>query len=178
MKRSGDIHRQNRQSDRGCRRPGARPGYPKQDKPGQGCHDMPADQGARLRWHHFRRSDDEHDGGRKRDDDQRIVGRDRAPLHSANRQNGSKTGNGSRQTIAVIAAADRVGRRLQPIPSHSVHHKQEGRQIALPPRGLERIPYFRLVMAVRSAESLTMPAAPHQLEPKPPGLVGVNEPVN
>src|SRR5665811_1840138 len=73
------------------------------------------------------------DGGRKRDDDQRIVGRDREPLHSANRQSGSKNGNGSRQTIAVIAAADRVGRRLQPIPSHSVHHKQEGRQSNLPP---------------------------------------------
>src|ERR1700719_3689475 len=33
--------------------------------------------------------------------------------------------------------------------------------------------YFRLVMAVRSAESLTMPAAPHQFEPLPPGLIGV-----
>jgi hypothetical protein len=38
---------------------------------------------------------------------------------------------------------------------------------------LERMIYFKLVIAVRSAESLTMPAAPHQLEPKPPGLVGV-----
>jgi hypothetical protein len=38
---------------------------------------------------------------------------------------------------------------------------------------LERMTYFKLVIAVRSAESLTMPAAPHQLEPKPPGLVGV-----
>src|SRR5882724_11732357 len=33
--------------------------------------------------------------------------------------------------------------------------------------------YFRLVMAVRSAESLTMPAAPHQFEPVPNGLFPV-----
>src|ERR1700676_1214450 len=33
--------------------------------------------------------------------------------------------------------------------------------------------YFRLVIAVRSAESLTMPAAPPPAEPKPPGLMGV-----
>ena len=32
--------------------------------------------------------------------------------------------------------------------------------------------YFRLVIAVRSAESLTMPAAPHQFEPTPVGLIG------
>jgi len=30
---------------------------------------------------------------------------------------------------------------------------------------LERTTYFRLVIAVRSAENFTMPAAPHQLEP-------------
>jgi hypothetical protein len=41
------------------------------------------------------------------------------------------------------------------------------------PNCLERMIYFKLVIAVRSAESLAMPAAPHQLEPKPPGLVGV-----
>ena len=41
------------------------------------------------------------------------------------------------------------------------------------PHRFQRMVYFRLVIAVRSAESLTMPAAPHQLEPKPPGLVGV-----
>src|SRR5438876_8170245 len=33
--------------------------------------------------------------------------------------------------------------------------------------------YFRLVIAVRSAENFTIPVAPHQLEPKPPGLMGV-----
>ena len=50
----------------------------------------------------------------------------------------------------------------------------KGRQIALPPfLSFERKTYFRLVIAVRSAESLTMPAAPHQFEPVPPGLIGV-----
>src|SRR5205814_10427943 len=39
------------------------------------------------------------------------------------------------------------------------------------PLGLERTIYFRLVIAVRSAESLTMPVAPHQLEPTPVGLM-------
>ena len=33
--------------------------------------------------------------------------------------------------------------------------------------------YFRLLIAVRSKESLAMPAAPHQLEAVPPGLIGV-----
>src|SRR5207249_4704467 len=33
--------------------------------------------------------------------------------------------------------------------------------------------YFRLVIAVRSAENFTIPVAPHQLDPIPPGLMGV-----
>src|SRR4051794_38747881 len=32
--------------------------------------------------------------------------------------------------------------------------------------------YFRFVIAVRSAESLTMPVAPHHPDSKPPGLIG------
>src|SRR6516165_5557145 len=49
------------------------------------------------------------------------------------------------------------------------------RQIVLPPfaADLSGSAYFRLVIAVRSAESFAMPAAPHQLEPKPPGLIAV-----
>src|SRR4030088_2898025 len=43
------------------------------------------------------------------------------------------------------------------------------------PRILDGLAYFRLVIAVRSAESLTMPVALHQLEPKPPGLIGVTK---
>jgi hypothetical protein len=51
--------------------------------------------------------------------------------------------------------------------------KEKGRQIALPPPSSRRMTYFRLVTAVRSAESLTMPAVPHQFEPVPSGLIGV-----
>src|ERR1700732_1714936 len=36
--------------------------------------------------------------------------------------------------------------------------------------------YFKLVIAVRSADSLTMPTAPHQLEPNPLGLMAVKLP--
>src|SRR6266568_4185247 len=46
-----------------------------------------------------------------------LVRRDREPLHAANRQGGSETGNSSRQSIPVITA-DRIGRRPQPIRSH------------------------------------------------------------
>lgn len=44
-----------------------------------------------------------------------------------------------------------------------------------------RIPgtrYLRLAAAVRSADSLTIPAAPHQFEPTPVGLIGVKLPSN
>ena len=48
------------------------------------------------------------------------------------------------------------------------------RQIALPPLlQIRKNNYFRLVIAVRSTESLAMPAAPHQFEPTPVGLIGV-----
>ena len=54
------------------------------------------------------------------------------------------------------------------------HHKQKGAaDRSAAPSVFERRTYFRLVIAVRSAESLTMPVAPHQLEPKPPGLIEV-----
>src|ERR1700737_1913414 len=49
-----------------------------------------------------------------------------------------------------------------------------------PPIVSRELPYFRLVIAVRSAESLAMPAAPHQLEPNAvaplPGLIAVTKP--
>src|SRR5258708_13319699 len=41
------------------------------------------------------------------------------------------------------------------------------------PISLERITYFKFVIAVRSAESLATPALPHQFEPAPVGLIGV-----
>src|SRR5262245_51516852 len=56
------------------------------------------------------------------------------------------------------------------------HRKTEGAAdcSAAPLLSKERS-YCRLVIAVRSAESLTMPAAPHQLEPTPDGLIGVTK---
>src|ERR1700704_1142609 len=63
-----------------------------------------------------------------------------------------------------------------PTQTRLARRKTKGRQIALPPRRLERMTYFRLVIAVRSAESLTMPAAPHQFEPNPLGLIAVTKP--
>src|SRR3981081_3377880 len=48
------------------------------------------------------------------------------------------------------------------------------------PVAFDRMTYFRLVIAVRSAESLTMPAAPTQFEPNAvapvPGLIAVTKP--
>ena len=57
----------------------------------------------------------------------------------------------------------------------STRDQSKGRQIALPPSSDRGSPkaYFRLVIAVRSTDSLAIPAAPHQLEPKPPGLIEV-----
>src|SRR5882757_3994268 len=81
--------------------------------------------------------------------------------------------NSSRQSIPVITA-DRIGRRLQPIRSHlRVTTNKRAADRSAAPCSLGRISYFRLVIAVRSAESLTIPVAPHQLEPAPPGLIGV-----
>jgi hypothetical protein len=99
---------------------------------------------------------------------------DREPLHTANRRSCAKTRDNSRHNRPVLIAADGICRRLQPVQPHSDYHKQKGRQTALPPpRSLERMTYFRLVIAVRSAESLAMPAAPHQFEPVPSGLIAV-----
>ena len=52
--------------------------------------------------------------------------------------------------------------------------KRGGRSLCRPSSSTGRS-YFRLVSAVRSAESLTMPAAPHQFEPTPDGLIGVTK---
>jgi hypothetical protein len=56
--------------------------------------------------------------------------------------------------------------------------KKRGGRSLRRPISLGRTTYFRLVIAVRSAENFTMPAAPHQLEPKPPGLIWVKLPSN
>src|SRR6266404_6271744 len=57
--------------------------------------------------------------------------------------------------------------------------KQKGGRSLCRPASLERTTYFRLVIAVRSAENFTTPVAPHQLEPKAaaplPGLIAVTK---
>ena len=95
-------------------------------------------------------------------------------LHPADGDGGSYACDGSRQNIPVIVTTDRIGRRLQPIPSHSGASQTKGAaDRSAAPKSLERMTYFRLVIAVRSAESLTMPAAPHQFELVPNGLFPV-----
>ena len=89
-----------------------------------------------------------------------------------------KARSGSRKSVPVVIAADRIGPAATPIQPPK---NERGWQIALPPpQGLKRMTYFRLVIAVRSADSLTMPVAPHQPEPKAvtplPGLMAVMKP--
>ncbi len=54
-----------------------------------------------------------------------------------------------------------------------------GRSLCRPCRNRLQKAYFRLVIAVRSADSLTMPVAPHQFEPNAvaplPGLIAVTK---
>jgi len=63
--------------------------------------------------------------------------------------------------------------RSQPEIGRSTNTKG-GRSICRPfEADLSGSAHFRLVIAVRSAESLATPTALHQLEPKPPGLIAV-----
>lgn len=58
-------------------------------------------------------------------------------------------------------------------PLRSIGSKKSGRLLCRSLFRSREKNHFRLVNAVRSAESLTIPVAPHQLEPAPPGLIGV-----
>src|ERR1700682_6457061 len=66
-------------------------------------------------------------------------------------------------------------RTTLPNPAASAHRKQKGGRSLCRPVSLERMTYFRLVIAVRSAENFTTPAALHQWEPNPPGLIAVTK---
>jgi hypothetical protein len=79
--------------------------------------------------------------------------------------------NGWRRHLTRTRAAARIAGRPSPIRVH--RQKKRGGRSLCRPRGLDGMTYFRLVIAVRSAESLAMPAAPHQLEPAPVGLIEV-----
>ncbi len=70
---------------------------------------------------------------------------------------------------------ERVDRRWWPIPAMfgSFKNKKGAADLLCRPLGLGRGAYFRLAAAVRSTESLATPAAPHQFDPAPPGLIDV-----
>ena len=72
--------------------------------------------------------------------------------------------------VSVMGIAD-VG-RLAARNGRSTNTKG-GRSICRPSLPTCGSAHFRLVIAVRSAESLATPTALHQLEPKPPGLIAV-----
>src|SRR5215470_1285393 len=81
--------------------------------------------------------------------------------------------NDAVQGVSAALPAHIFKQQTRPSPSH-LHPKAKGRQVALPPSKSSREEtYFRLLIAVRSKDSLAMPAAPHQLEPAPPGLIAV-----
>jgi hypothetical protein len=97
--------------------------------------------------------------------------REREPLDAANGDSGL---NACRQLIAGNCWSDSHRSPLAACPaSSSVATSKRGGRSLCRPRRLKRTIYFRLVIAVRSAESLAIPAAPHQLEPAPIGLIGV-----
>src|SRR5438046_8366771 len=60
-----------------------------------------------------------------------------------------------------------------PVPAGTAQKRRAADRSAALVRNRRKISYFRLVIAVRSTESLAMPAVPHQLEPVPSGLIGV-----
>ncbi|MGY3586040.1 hypothetical protein ACVIGB_004900 [Bradyrhizobium sp. USDA 4341] len=73
---------------------------------------------------------------------------------------------------------DRIFDAIRPLPARGARwsgaRKTKGAaDCSAAPAILGRGNYFRLDIAVRSTESLAIPAAPHQLEPVPPGLIGV-----
>src|SRR5450432_3972596 len=75
-----------------------------------------------------------------------------------------------RWSLRRIASAAARSQRLIAFTAN-----KRGGRLLCRPFGIERITYFRLLIAVRSAESLTIPVAPHQLEPNPPGLIAVTK---
>jgi hypothetical protein len=140
MKRSGEIHRNHGQPDPGCRRPGVGPGEFQQGEAHDRRHDMTADQRPRLRRLGIRRSDDPHDGGRKRDDDKRIVGGAREPFHGADGDGRLQCLRPNRQRLPSPYRAAPWGGPgssqafANPGSSHLDRDpKTKGRQIALPP---------------------------------------------
>jgi hypothetical protein len=90
----------------------------KHGKSDQGRDDMPADQGTRLGRLRFRRTDHQHDGGRKRDEDERILNCERRPLHGADRESDTKARASHLCHIEMNDTAPRPAHDLLPIQIH------------------------------------------------------------
>src|SRR6266852_3498396 len=116
----------------------------------------------------------ERDGCRERDGGERILRNKRKPLHGS-RWQGPRRGRRGRPLPRSGRSTPRrpsLASRSSPSAWASQQKQRGGRSLCRPFRQ-DRKDYFKLVMAVRSNESLAMPVAPHQLEPTPPGLMGV-----
>ena len=83
VKGPGHVHRQNGNADGGGRGPALRPGQLQHGEADQRRYQMTADQGARLRRLHVRRSDHQHDRGGERNHRERIMRGEREQLHHA-----------------------------------------------------------------------------------------------
>src|SRR6266700_4294135 len=136
---------------------------------------MSADQRPRLRRRDVGGTNHQHDRGRERNDGERRVRRLGGPLHGGDGEGASKARDGALDHLTATYASRRVPRRIPPTRAHPFTTKEVGgRSLCRPRPQISRtIAYFRLVIAVRSAESLTMPAAPHQFDPAPVGLIEV-----
>ena len=102
MKGAGEVHRKNWPGRRPPPRPrpAARSASAPRSRPASTT--MPADQRARLRRLGLRRSDHQHDRGRKRNHGERIMRGDRKPLHDA---------DGDRSRQAPRSRPARISRR-------------------------------------------------------------------
>ena len=107
MKRPGQVHRQNGKADGGSRRPSMRAGqFQDCEARSAAATRCPPIERARLRRLRFRRSDHQHDGGRKRNDGQRIVCGEREPLHDADRDRSRRRP----RSLLPACCGDRCGR--------------------------------------------------------------------
>ena len=107
---------------------------------------------------------------------------DAAPRSKSREANAAGVSSGYGQLIAPATAFCRLDPpNTPPIALRrsasmiSLPKQKGGRSLCRPHRYQRNLRYFRLVIAVRSADSLAIPVAPHQLEPNPPGLILVTK---
>ena len=131
MKRICDIHRQHRKSDRCCCCPGLRSRQAEHNKSDQRRNDVPTYQRSRLGRLHLRRTDDEHNGGGERDKGQRILNRERRPLHPSNGERNAKAGGSRLRRIGMNHTAARLA--VHVFESRPIGNKIRGRQLLCRP---------------------------------------------